>query len=457
MTFLIQAKKPLLFLSLLVVWQLLAPVTGSAQVFELRRTFEHYESGKILIGGSLFGPVESELDSITFRRNVDFNVAADLGGYLAVDYWQIRGGLKIGMLTALAPFLYFNPIIGNDFGGYKSRWTGSLGWEGIFAQVNDVDPRKQLQPDNSIYTPANSFSLMVGYWFGEESAKTLLIDTNYAGRGFVDTMNFRTPPLDTNSYVRGRLLPSDVPTPPNAVRYSSRNGFSAALGLGTGKYAGSGPISKHLNFLAPDPNDPILSDTSKFGALLSTGLNPMAILRYRYDDWIGHFELAGEDLNLGAIYRGVPDFDFEIGVKYLEHLLDRPTRGANRSGLFLGVRYAPFGPARYEIGDEIYDPATDSDSDGLPDGWERTITMTDPTKTDTDGDGLPDGVEVYSYKTNPLVADSDGDGLSDGQEINAQRRTDPLRGDTDEDGISDGEEVTRGQDPLAPGTGIRER
>ena len=429
---------------------------ADAQVFELRRTFERFENVKILVGGSILGPVESQLEPTEARTNIDFDLAAEVDGSVSIDYWQLRAGIKVNTPKSIAPFIFWNPVIGNDFGGENSRWSGSIGFEGLFASVEDYNPQNNLQADNGIFSPANSFSLMVGYWFGEESGKSLMIDTTYLGRGFVDTMNYRTPPLDTNSYIRGRLLPSEVPGGGNAVRYSSRNGFSAGLGLGTGKYAGSGPISKFLNFLYPAEGDSALTNRE----LLHTGLNPMLVARYRFDDWIGELDVAGEDVNVGVIYRGVKDFDFELGAKYLEHLLDRSTRGPNRSGFFLGVRYAPpFEPGydRYEIGDQIYNPSDDSDGDGLPDGFERNITLTDPTKADTDGDGLPDGVEVYSYKSNPTVADSDGDGLSDGQEINAQRRTDPLRADTDEDGISDGEEVTRGQDPLAPGTGIRER
>lgn len=130
-----------------------------------------------------------------------------------------------------------------------------------------------------------------------------------------------------------------------------------------------------------------------------------------------------------------------------------------------------------------YEPVTDfeqdSDSDGLPDYYEK-ILGTDPKNADTDGDGLSDGYEVMYLGTDPLKADSDdngindgdedsdndglsnlkecelgtdpknadtdGDGLSDGEEVN-KYRTDPLKYDTDGDKISDGDEIKLGLDP----------
>jgi hypothetical protein len=434
---------------------LLAASPSSAQVLEMRRPFERYEDLKILVGGSIFGPVESELDPSSVRYNVDFNVPADFDGYVSIDYWQLRGGLQIGMLSSIAPFIFWNPIVGNDdFGGPYSRWAGSIGWEGMFAQDKDFDPRKNLQPDNSFYSPTNSFSVMVSYWFGSRG-KTLAIDTNYAGRGFVDTNTYRML-SDTSSYQRGQFKPADIPTGDRRMRFSSRNGFSAGVGLGTGKYAGSGPLSKYLNFLFPDS----MSLEEKRGQILSVGLNPLLVARYRYNDFIAQLDVAGEDINLGLIYRGFYDWDVEIGTKYLEHIFYRSTRGPNRTGLFIGVRYSPpfeFNSDRFEYGDEVYTPESDSDGDGIPDGDEVNITHTDPNNRDSDNDGLSDGLEIYTYKTNPLDADSDNDGLSDGDEIKNQTRSDPLRWDTDEDGISDGEEVSRGTDPLAPGGGERGR
>ncbi len=71
--------------------------------------------------------------------------------------------------------------------------------------------------------------------------------------------------------------------------------------------------------------------------------------------------------------------------------------------------------------------ATDTDRDGLRDGFERRYGLTDPDVRDSDHDGVIDSAE-----------DHDGDGLSDRGE---QRfGTHPGRRDTDRDGINDGRE-----------------
>lgn len=467
------------FLLLPLFFSIGSPARVDAQVFEMRHLFESFSDWRLLVGGSVFGPVNSQLDPNSARVNVPFDTLIDADGYFAVEYWQLRAGMHITAFSTLSPFLYWNPSISGGFGSDSSRWNASISWEGIFAQDNDFNPGKTLQPDNSVFTPKNSFSFLVGYWFGSgidtaESQDVLQRaypdldprdlervaimqappDTNYWGRGVVDTNSYRTAPLDTNTYVRGFLPPAEIPSPV-PVRYITREGFSAALGFGSGQYAGSGPISKFLNIFYDDAD---LNDTTR---LYQLGLSPMILLRYRYGDYIAQLEIAGEDVNAGVVVRSIRDFDIEIGVKFLEHLLYRDSRGPNRPGLFLGVRYSPpfrFGSSLLEKGEHIYTPAKDSDGDGIPDGYEADDLGTDPYTPDSDGDGIPDGLEVHTYKTNPLKSDSDEDGLSDGQEIlTPSNRTDPLRGDTDEDGISDGEEVMRGTDPLIPAGGERGR
>lgn len=98
----------------------------------------------------------------------------------------------------------------------------------------------------------------------------------------------------------------------------------------------------------------------------------------------------------------------------------------------------------------------DTDNDGLADIWECEFG-TDPFNPDTDGDGLPDGYEVYVTLTNPLSPDSDGNGIPDGQEdadgdglSNFEEYnlgSDPSRWDSDGDGTSDGDECAQGSDP----------
>ncbi|MEP7219113.1 MAG: hypothetical protein ABI876_09365 [Bacteroidota bacterium] len=453
-----------------------------AQVLEMRHVWERFSNWKVIVSGEAIGPIHSEL-APTARVNIPFDTVVDVNGSISLDYWQMRGGLKINAFSAISPFLFWNPQVGRDgFGTDSSRWSASIGWEGIFASDRDFSPTKNLQSDNSIFSPKNAYSLLVSYWFGEKPtasdraeviaraypdldpeqlrrwmAMRNVMDTNYSGRGFVDTNNYRTLPLDTNSYVRGFLPPNITPIPV-PVRYVTRKGLSVALGLGTGKYSGSGPISKYLNLFYTNKMRETSEDSSNLAVL---GMNPMLAVRYRYKDYIGEVEIAGEDVNLALVVRSIKDFDLEVGAKHLEHSFYRPSRGPNRPELFLGVRYAPpfrSNSALYERGEDIYMPEQDSDGDGIPDGVENSITHTDPNNADTDGDGLSDGLEVNTYKTNPLVSDSDGDGLSDGQEIlTPGRRTDPLRADTDEDGISDGQEVLNGTDPLIPAGGERGR
>lgn len=116
----------------------------------------------------------------------------------------------------------------------------------------------------------------------------------------------------------------------------------------------------------------------------------------------------------------------------------------------------------------------DADSDGLPDGYERARSRTDPESVDTDGDGTPDPVEdpdgdgldnagefangtdpqyadidadgltdpdEITNGTDPESADTDGDGLKDGVELREPFCTDPLEADTDGDGVPDGQET----------------
>jgi len=97
------------------------------------------------------------------------------------------------------------------------------------------------------------------------------------------------------------------------------------------------------------------------------------------------------------------------------------------------------------------DALTDPDKDEL-NNLEEYQQATDPTQSDTDQDGLSDGAEVKIHLSQPLIADSDGDGLTDGAEVKLHK-TNPLLADTDKDGLTDGEELTQYQtDPLSTDT-----
>ncbi|WP_318507007.1 VWA domain-containing protein [Bacillus sp. T3] len=104
---------------------------------------------------------------------------------------------------------------------------------------------------------------------------------------------------------------------------------------------------------------------------------------------------------------------------------------------------------------------TDTDDDGLPDGYEVKQTQTDPTKEDTDTNGTSDGDEDLDQDgltnkkelelgTEPSKGDSDFDGLVDLEEV--KLGTNALSPDTDEDGLEDGFERENGFNPLKKDT-----
>lgn len=114
---------------------------------------------------------------------------------------------------------------------------------------------------------------------------------------------------------------------------------------------------------------------------------------------------------------------------------------------------------------------TDTDDDGLPDGYEVLTLITDPLEIDTDGNGISDADEdfdsdylsnigEYEYGTKPFISDTDEDGFTDGDEVYTYG-TVPTNPDTDADGLLDGEESYDGVfylkygvyfDPLNPDT-----
>ncbi len=112
--------------------------------------------------------------------------------------------------------------------------------------------------------------------------------------------------------------------------------------------------------------------------------------------------------------------------------------GGDAEHIYVSGNYAYVADA-YD-GLEIIDTGYDFDNDGLRYS-EEIYHGTDFTNPDTDSDGLPDGWEVL-YSFDPLLdtdpgphADTDGDGLSDLEEF--QIGTNPRKQDTDWDGFKD--------------------
>lgn len=92
----------------------------------------------------------------------------------------------------------------------------------------------------------------------------------------------------------------------------------------------------------------------------------------------------------------------------------------------------------------------DVDKDGLFDIYEKVIDS-DPLDSDTDDDGLPDGYEVLILGTNPRETDTDENGITDPDEDfdidhlcnldEYRNETQPFNSDTDDDALLDGDEV----------------
>ncbi len=91
-------------------------------------------------------------------------------------------------------------------------------------------------------------------------------------------------------------------------------------------------------------------------------------------------------------------------------------------GFFIYVKFfqkvaVPEGPAVPQIAiPQAPAPQEDRDHDGLSDKKEQQLG-TNPQKADTDGDGLADGDEIQVYLSDPLLFDTDNDGFDDGREV----------------------------------------
>jgi hypothetical protein len=85
---------------------------------------------------------------------------------------------------------------------------------------------------------------------------------------------------------------------------------------------------------------------------------------------------------------------------------------------------APVETSEPVVADAAVATAEDSDADNYLDAAELEIGL-DPSDPDSDDDGVADGDEVNIYLTDPFNGDSDGDGASDGEEL-FSTMTDPL-------------------------------
>jgi outer membrane protein OmpA-like peptidoglycan-associated protein len=405
---------------------LLCTTKAHAQFLELRTPFERFSDYRVILGGIGSTPPNSQWDEYshgskpTTRKQINFNQ------YLAFEYGEFRAGMTFFRFpNQFLPFLIWNPKFQFDqwgIGGDNNRLALSLRGEDLFGVSDANEFLGDGQSDKSRNPDRNSFSFLLSYWMGKDvdtsDLAQLLREAAYEDR--------------TEDVLVGPTLPGTT----SEVRYSTRNGFSVGLGLGTGKYAGSGPISTHLNFF----NNYNVGLDKGF-----TGINPLFLVRYRLRNLIAQLDIAGDDVNFGIVLRNLKRLDIETGLIHLEHIPYRASRGPHRPEAYISLRYA-LGPSSdagyFEYGDRILNPLADSDGDGLTDMEEVMLYHTDPRNADSDGDGLPDGVEVRDIGSSPTIADTDGDGIKDGDEVNIYH-TSPKSADSDGDGLSDSEEIRK--------------
>ncbi|WEL16430.1 Putative membrane-associated trancriptional regulator [Halorhabdus sp. SVX81] len=136
------------------------------------------------------------------------------------------------------------------------------------------------------------------------------------------------------------------------------------------------------------------------------------------------------------------DFDADSVDNRLEYWFgsDPLSSDTDRDGLEDGfeIRYAETSPVQSDTDDNgVVDAEEDPDNDNLTNIREQELG-TDPQSPDTDSDQLTDSRE-QEIGTNATEADTDADGLEDNVEI--EFGTDPLDPDTDDDGILDGNET----------------
>ncbi|WP_159931184.1 hypothetical protein [Oceanicoccus sp. KOV_DT_Chl] len=170
---------------------------------------------------------------------------------------------------------------------------------------------------------------------------------------------------------------------------------------------------------------------------------------------IGSWQESDLGIDSGAAYVVDIDWDNDGLIDFAEsntgEYIDPSNTGSSpwvtdsdEDGLLDGFEVA-YGFNPLQAGEEDLD----SDNDGLSNYQEQNLNLV-PISDDSDGDGLFDGFELDN-NFNPLQGvernnDPDLDGLTNFQE--QTYGTDPWQLDTDGDSFSDGEEIASGHNPL---------
>ena len=115
------------------------------------------------------------------------------------------------------------------------------------------------------------------------------------------------------------------------------------------------------------------------------------------------------------------------GDKFLDGEEDKNRNGCidgceDKTGIIAGAKCAEFDP---NTGTDVL---FDSDGDGIADTQEQVLGLASDD-SDTDDDGLNDGIEINVHLTDPLNADTDSGGVRDGLEI--ENGTNPKKPEDD--------------------------
>jgi hypothetical protein len=174
--------------------------------------------------------------------------------------------------------------------------------------------------------------------------------------------------------------------------------------------------------------------------------NPSTNPNYGYD-YIATWDSADDGVGIhcyiikhdGTLHASIPDTSWNIRMISESAMLG--------TWEFIAKDYA----GRTATTNVVFTQIPDYDGDGLNDFREWDTHNTDPLNADSDSDGLPDGWEVQ-FGLNPNSAtdasgDLDNDGLSNYEEY--EQGTTPNDSDFDNDNMMDGWEVDHGFDPLS--------